>query len=146
MKSNVNVKIREVAVYHPDKVQNNDFYIDHFQKQGKDIIGSINGDGITSISMYIVQYCGTAFTTSAIAACLVVVVEVGEQPFAELVAVVNGEFYYSVESAFGVGAETARNLVDALDDDVTTGNIFLSDSVEILLRSVNGSFAEDLTE
>ena len=45
--------------------------------QGLDIIGSINGDGITSISMYIVQYCGTAFTTSAIAACLVAVYIVG---------------------------------------------------------------------
>lgn len=45
--------------------------------QGLDIIGSINGDGITSISMYIVQYCGTVFTTSAIAACLVAVYIVG---------------------------------------------------------------------
>ena len=45
MKSNVNVKIREVAVYHPDKVQNNDFYIDHFQKQGKDITNLLDALG-----------------------------------------------------------------------------------------------------
>ncbi|MED0658824.1 ketoacyl-ACP synthase III [Bacillus smithii] len=31
------VTLQEVSVYHPKKVQNNDFYISHFQRQGKDI-------------------------------------------------------------------------------------------------------------
>ena len=31
------VTLQEVSVYHPKKVQNNDFYITHFQRQGKDI-------------------------------------------------------------------------------------------------------------
>ena len=96
---------------------------------------------VTSVFRIYIETGGGSYHNS-----LVVVVEVGEQPFAELVAVVNGEFHHGVEGAFGVGAEAARNLVDALDDDIAAGHIFLSDSVEILLRSVNGSFAEDLTE
>lgn len=32
-----NVKIKEIAIYHPENVVRNDFYLDHFQKQGKDI-------------------------------------------------------------------------------------------------------------
>jgi 3-oxoacyl-[acyl-carrier-protein] synthase-3 len=31
------VTLQEVSVYHPKKVQNNDFYISHFHRQGKDI-------------------------------------------------------------------------------------------------------------
>ncbi|WP_339229220.1 ketoacyl-ACP synthase III [Oceanobacillus sp. FSL K6-2867] len=33
----MNIKIKEVGIYHPKTSVNNDFYIDHFQKQGKDI-------------------------------------------------------------------------------------------------------------
>ncbi|WP_029191161.1 ketoacyl-ACP synthase III [Ornithinibacillus scapharcae] len=32
-----NIMIKEVAVYHPENVVTNDFYIEHFQKQGKNI-------------------------------------------------------------------------------------------------------------
>lgn len=32
-----NIKIKEVAIYHPQNVVMNDFYIDHFKKQGRDI-------------------------------------------------------------------------------------------------------------
>ncbi|UTR13158.1 ketoacyl-ACP synthase III [Salipaludibacillus sp. LMS25] len=31
------IKIKEVAIYHPNNVVENDFYIDHFNRQGKDI-------------------------------------------------------------------------------------------------------------
>ncbi|MCR6105068.1 ketoacyl-ACP synthase III [Salipaludibacillus agaradhaerens] len=31
------IKIKDVAIYHPDNVVDNDFYIDHFNRQGKDI-------------------------------------------------------------------------------------------------------------
>lgn len=32
-----NIKINSVAVYHPEKVVHNEFYLEHFNKQGKDI-------------------------------------------------------------------------------------------------------------
>lgn len=32
-----NVKIREIGIYHPSNLVTNDFYIEHFQKQDKDI-------------------------------------------------------------------------------------------------------------
>lgn len=32
-----NIKIKEVEIYHPEKVVNNQFYIDHFRKQNKEI-------------------------------------------------------------------------------------------------------------
>ncbi|WP_416147266.1 ketoacyl-ACP synthase III [Salipaludibacillus sp. HK11] len=32
-----NIKIKEVAVYHPENEVDNNFYIEHFKKQGKDI-------------------------------------------------------------------------------------------------------------
>ena len=32
-----NVKMKEIAIYHQENVVGNDFYLDHFQKQGKDI-------------------------------------------------------------------------------------------------------------
>lgn len=31
------VQIREIAIYHPEKVVENEFYFEHFKKQGKDI-------------------------------------------------------------------------------------------------------------
>lgn len=34
-----NVVIKNVEIYHPDKKVDNDFFIDHFKKQGKDIAG-----------------------------------------------------------------------------------------------------------
>lgn len=33
----VNIKIKEIAIYHPDNKVNNDFYFEHFDKRGKDI-------------------------------------------------------------------------------------------------------------
>lgn len=32
-----NIKIKEIAIFHPENKINNDFYIEHFDKQGKDI-------------------------------------------------------------------------------------------------------------
>lgn len=32
-----NIKIKNVAIYHPEKVIHNDYFIDHFKKQGRDI-------------------------------------------------------------------------------------------------------------
>lgn len=34
-----NIKIKEVAIYHPENLVKNDFYQKHFEKQGKDISG-----------------------------------------------------------------------------------------------------------
>ena len=31
------ITLKDVAIYHPNNVINNDFYINHFQEQGKDI-------------------------------------------------------------------------------------------------------------
>ncbi len=33
----MNIRIKEVGIYHPQTSVNNEFYLDHFQKQGKDI-------------------------------------------------------------------------------------------------------------
>jgi len=40
-----NVKILEVAVYHPENKVGNDYYIRHFAKQGKDITGLLEATG-----------------------------------------------------------------------------------------------------
>lgn len=37
-----NVVIKNVEIYHPDKKVDNDFFIEHFKKQGKDIVGLLN--------------------------------------------------------------------------------------------------------
>lgn len=76
----------------------------------------------------------------------IVIVEVGEQPLTELVAVVDRKIDNGVECAFGHGAEATGNLVDAFDNDITTGNILVVDSIEILLWGIDGCFAEELTE
>lgn len=34
---NNNIRIEGIAFYHPDKLVNNDYYIQHFKKQGKDV-------------------------------------------------------------------------------------------------------------
>lgn len=34
---NQNIKISEIATYHPENLVKNDFYIEHFEKQGRDI-------------------------------------------------------------------------------------------------------------
>ncbi len=75
-----------------------------------------------------------------------VVAEVGEQPLAELVAIVDRQLGHGVERALGHGTETTGDIVDGLDHHITTCHILFGDSVEVLLRGVNGSFAEDLAE
>ena len=40
-----NINIRGIEVYHPDNQVDNDFYIEHFSKQGKDIQGLLNHVG-----------------------------------------------------------------------------------------------------
>jgi len=32
-----NIKIKSVEVYHPEKVVHNEYYLEHFKKQDKDI-------------------------------------------------------------------------------------------------------------
>lgn len=39
------VTIREVSVYHPEKVRHNDYYLAHFRQQGKDITGLLQALG-----------------------------------------------------------------------------------------------------
>lgn len=75
-----------------------------------------------------------------------IVAEVGEEPFAEFVAVVNGQIYNGVESALGFGAEASGDGVDAFDDDVAAFEVFGTYGVEIVLRGIDGGFAEDLAE
>ncbi|MEX3625459.1 ketoacyl-ACP synthase III [Viridibacillus arvi] len=40
-----NIKIKDVAIYHPENVVDNQFYIDHFDKQGKDVRGLLKAMG-----------------------------------------------------------------------------------------------------
>lgn len=40
-----NIVIKAINVYHPEKVVDNEFYIEHFNKQGKDISGFLNSLG-----------------------------------------------------------------------------------------------------
>ena len=55
-----------------------------------------------------------------------VVAEIGEQPLAELVAVVDGEVNDGIESPLRHRAEAAWDLVDAVDDDVAAGDVFIA--------------------
>jgi 3-oxoacyl-[acyl-carrier-protein] synthase III len=40
-----NIKIREVSIYHPKNSVGNEFYIEHFKKQGRDITNLLNAMG-----------------------------------------------------------------------------------------------------
>lgn len=40
-----NIKIRGIEVYHPENKITNNFYIEHFKKQGKDVTGLLNALG-----------------------------------------------------------------------------------------------------
>ena len=40
-----NIKIKDVAIYHPENVVDNQFYLDHFDKQGKDVRGLLKSLG-----------------------------------------------------------------------------------------------------
>lgn len=40
-----NIKIRDVAIYHPENVVDNQFYIDHYDKKGKDVRGLLKSMG-----------------------------------------------------------------------------------------------------
>ena len=75
-----------------------------------------------------------------------VVAEIGEQPLAELVAIVDGQVNDGVERALRHRAEAARNLVDTLDDDITAGHILALHGIKILLRRVDGGLGENLTK
>lgn len=41
----MNIKIRGIEVYHPDNVVNDEFYLEHFRKQGKEISGLLRALG-----------------------------------------------------------------------------------------------------
>ena len=95
----------------------------------------------------------TAFLGVGIETCgrshhkgLVVVVEVGEEPLAELVAIIDRQFHNGVESTLGIGAEASGNLVDALDNDVAASNILFAHGIEIVLRGIDSGLAENLTK
>lgn len=38
----MNIKLKEVAIYHPNNIVKNDYYIDHFEKKGRDISNFLN--------------------------------------------------------------------------------------------------------
>lgn len=40
-----NIKIKDVAIYHPQNEVDNQFYIEHFDKQGKDVRGLLKAMG-----------------------------------------------------------------------------------------------------
>ena len=40
-----NTTIKDIAIYHPNNIVDNQFYIDHFDKQGKDVRGLLNTMG-----------------------------------------------------------------------------------------------------
>ncbi|MEG0451167.1 MAG: 3-oxoacyl-[acyl-carrier-protein] synthase III C-terminal domain-containing protein [Lysinibacillus sp.] len=40
-----NIKIKDIAIFHPNNAVDNQFYIDHFDKKGKDIRGLLNAMG-----------------------------------------------------------------------------------------------------
>lgn len=40
-----NIKIKDVAIYHPQNVVENDYYIKHFDEKGKDISSFLNAIG-----------------------------------------------------------------------------------------------------
>ena len=95
----------------------------------------------------------TAFFGIGIEACcgskhngFTVVVKLFKQPLAEAVRIVDRKFYYSIESSFWVGAETAGYIVDTFNQHITTGYVFFNNSVEIFLRSIDSCFGEYLTE
>lgn len=75
-----------------------------------------------------------------------IVGEIGEEPLAELVAIVNGKFDHGVESTFRSGAEATGDLVEAFNESVAASYILCANSVEVLLGGVDSSLAEDLTE
>ena len=75
-----------------------------------------------------------------------IVAEIGEQPLAEFVAVVDWQVDDGVESTLRHRAETARDLIDALDDDVAARNVFVIHSIEVGLRRVDSGLGKDLTE
>ena len=75
-----------------------------------------------------------------------VVGEVGEEPLAEVVAVIYGQVAHRVESTFGFRTEASRNLVDAFNYNITTCHIFCFHLVEILLRRIDGGLGKDLAE
>lgn len=40
-----NIKIKEVTVYHPENVVENEYYLEHFKRQGKDVSGLLKNMG-----------------------------------------------------------------------------------------------------
>ncbi len=40
-----NIKLKEIAIYHPDNLVSNEFYLEHFQKRGEDIEGFLKAMG-----------------------------------------------------------------------------------------------------
>ncbi|KHD85859.1 beta-ketoacyl-ACP synthase [Heyndrickxia ginsengihumi] len=61
-----NVILKEVSVYHPKKVMNNDYYVTHFQRQGNDIGRLL--DALGRENRYVADYKTETTLTMAIAA------------------------------------------------------------------------------
>ncbi|PKG22833.1 ketoacyl-ACP synthase III [Niallia nealsonii] len=62
----VSAILKEVSVYHPDKVVNNDYFIHHFQRQGKDIEHLL--DALGRENRYVADYQRETTLTMAIEA------------------------------------------------------------------------------
>ena len=75
-----------------------------------------------------------------------IIAEIGEQPLAELIAIVDGKVDDGVESTLWHRAETARNLVDTFDDDITASNTLVIHTVKVRLRGFDCGLGKDLAK
>jgi len=73
-----NLKIKEVAIYHPQNIVENDFYLKHFDEKGKDIRGFLNALGRKN--RYIVNDLSETSLTMGIKASNAVLEKANLQP------------------------------------------------------------------
>ena len=64
--SRTGIILKETAVYHPSKIVNNNYYINHFQERGKNIEGLL--DALGRENRYIADYQTENTLTMAIEA------------------------------------------------------------------------------
>jgi len=77
---------------------------------------------------------------------LVIVAEIGEQPFAELLGIVDWETGYSVESAARHGGVDTRNLIETIEEEIAALAVLTIHLDEILVGHVERGHGGNLTE